>query len=584
MFRSIRWRIAIPYVLLIFATMLGLGIYLSGYIEQTYVRDLETHMATQARMIAEVVKTDWPEKANTPEGLDAAARQWAQVLGARVTLISADGVVLGESDENRLQMDNHSSRPEVATALASGQGSAIRFSHTVGYDTLYSAVKTAQGGIVRLAVPLTRVHENVAKLQRVLLGITVLVAILAALLATWIAGYTSRPVQQLTQAAQQMTAGNLTSQTLPTTLDEVGQLTKAFNSMAIQIHSQLDALEIERGKLAAVLNHMTDSVILVDGEGSIQLLNPAAERMYEITSQQALGHSLPASLRYHQVYEFWQQSRSTGMALQASFSFSRRLVVQASALPLEPSLPGSTLLLFQDVSRQQQIEAMRRDFVSNVSHELRTPLAALKVLAETLRDGALDDPPAAHRFLERMEIEVDALTQMVSELLELSRIESGRVSLQLQDVDPCEIIHGVYERLCLQAERAGLHITMDCAENLPPIQADSTRLQQVMINLLHNAIKFTPIGGEVTIGAVLQGEEVVFFVRDTGIGIAPADLARVFERFYKVDRARSSGGTGLGLAIARHTVEAHGGRIWVESELNKGSVFYLTIPRSLTKR
>jgi len=326
-----------------------------------------------------------------------------------------------------------------------------------------------------------------------------------------------------------------------------------------------------------VLNHMADGVIMVDKESQIQLLNPAAEKMFGITAEQALGHSLPETLRHHQPYDLWHHSLSTGLIQTTNFSFSRNLVVQASALPMESSLPGSTLLLFQDITRQQQIEAMRRDFISNVSHELRTPLAALKALTETLSDGALEDLPAAHRFLDHMEIEVDALTQIVSELLELSRIESGRVPLQLQKVAPHEIVKAAYERLRLQGERAGLRMTLDCAEDLPSVQADSARIQQVMVNLLHNAVKFTPAGGEVTTGAVLQGQDVVFFVRDTGIGITPDDLSRVFERFYKVDRARSGNGTGLGLAISRHLVEAHAGKIWVESELDKGSTFYFML-------
>ena len=221
---------------------------------------------------------------------------------------------------------------------------------------------------------------------------------------------------------------------------------------------------------------------------------------------------------------------------------------------------------------------MRRDFISNVSHELRTPLAALKALTETLQGGALEDPPAARRFLEQMETEVDSLSLMVSELLELSRIESGRVPLNLTSTRPIDIVNPAYERLSLQAERAGLTLTVDCPDDLPPVLADATRVQQVIVNLLHNAIKFTQPGGQVTVRAVQQDRMVNFSVIDTGIGISVDDLSRIFERFYKVDRSRATSGTGLGLAIARHLVEAHGGRIWAESEVGKGSSFQFTIP------
>jgi two-component system phosphate regulon sensor histidine kinase PhoR len=226
----------------------------------------------------------------------------------------------------------------------------------------------------------------------------------------------------------------------------------------------------------------------------------------------------------------------------------------------------------------RQLETIRQDFIHNVSHELRTPLASLKALAETLIDGALDDPPAARKFLLNMETEVDALSLMVSELLELSRIESGRVPLKMVRVLPCELLARVEERLRLQADRSGLQINILCDEAIPPVLADSSRLEQVLVNLLHNSIKFTPEGGYIALQANQDAENVVFSVADTGIGIPANDMNRIFERFYKIDRARRTGGTGLGLAIARHLVEAHGGQIWAESVEGKGSTFFFTIP------
>jgi two-component system phosphate regulon sensor histidine kinase PhoR len=239
---------------------------------------------------------------------------------------------------------------------------------------------------------------------------------------------------------------------------------------------------------------------------------------------------------------------------------------------------GGTLLLVQDLTRVRKLETVRRDFISNLSHELRTPLASLKALTETLQDGALLDLEAGPRFLGRIHTEVDALTQMAQELLDLSKIESGQVELVFQKVDPLTLLKSAADRMHLQAERAGVSLTLEEAAAPRTIQADAARLEQVLVNLIHNAVKFTRRGGSVTLSAKEKEGAIVFAVRDTGIGIPSDDLPRIFERFYRVDRSRAGSGTGLGLSIAKHIVEAHGGRIWAKSEEEKGSTFYFEIP------
>ncbi|MBC7222671.1 MAG: PAS domain-containing sensor histidine kinase, partial [Anaerolineae bacterium] len=252
--------------------------------------------------------------------------------------------------------------------------------------------------------------------------------------------------------------------------------------------------------------------------------------------------------------------------------------LQVIATPLPEAQPPGFLIVLQDLTEVRRLETVRRDFIANISHELRTPLASLKALVETLRDVALDDPPAARRFLDRAEAEVDALTQMVQELLELSRLESGQAPLEMKPVPVADLVVPSAERLRPQAERAGLEISFDLPADLPLVQADLERVRQVVLNLVHNAIKFTPAGGRIHIAARQVGAEVQVSVADTGIGIPPEELDRIFERFYKADRARSRGGTGLGLAIAKHVVQAHGGRIWAESAEGRGSTFFFTLP------
>jgi two-component system phosphate regulon sensor histidine kinase PhoR len=232
----------------------------------------------------------------------------------------------------------------------------------------------------------------------------------------------------------------------------------------------------------------------------------------------------------------------------------------------------------QDLTRVRRLETVRRDFISNVSHELRTPLASLKALTETLQSGALADPEVAPRFLGRISTEVDALTQMAQELLDLSRIESGQVPLKFFQLSPNQLLLAAVDRMKTQAERAHLNLHAECAENLPAILADKSRLEQVLVNLIHNAVKFTKPGGEVVLLAEAVDGGVRFAVKDTGIGIPSGDLTRIFERFYRVDKSRAGGGTGLGLSIVKHIVEGHKGKVWAESEEGQGSTFYFVIP------
>ncbi len=580
---GIRWRIALPFVLFFLLAMAGLGIYLTNFVENSYLNDLRSKLQAEAVLLAEDLRPGFSGSTSRPD-YDALAHQWASLLNGRVTIIDASGRVIGESHDDKNIMENHLDRPEVQQALSSGSGSSIRYSDTLGIDMMYVAVPVMvngkAAGFVRVALPLSQVQANLAHIQRTLFEITLIVALLTVLLALWVAGRTTAPLRDLTQAANRLAAGNLQQVIIPSSsYREVGQLARAFNDMSLQLEERIQGLKAESSKLSSVLRQMTDGVILVGPDGKLRLINPAAERMFSVRAENVLEHSASEVLHYYQFIELLQQCQQTGSSQQASVELkSPKLSLQGVATPLGDGLPGSTLLLFQDFSQIRRLETVRRDFLSNISHELRTPLASLKALTETLKEGALEDPPAARHFLDSIETELDALTHMVSELLELTRIESGQVPLEIRPVSPLDLLIPAMERLRVQAERAGLELTLDCPISLPDVLADPPRMEQVLVNLLHNAIKFTPAGGKVSLSTRQLGNEVVFSVQDTGAGISSDDLPRIFERFYKADKARSRGGTGLGLAIARHLVEAHGGRIWAESIEGKGSTFSLTLP------
>jgi len=298
------------------------------------------------------------------------------------------------------------------------------------------------------------------------------------------------------------------------------------------------------------------------------------------------------TLRNHQLIQAWQRCQALGkIQIETAEIAGRRQFLQLIVMP-DQHAPGGSLLVVQDLTRIRRLETIRRDFISNISHELRTPLASLKALTETLQDGALADPEAAPRFIGRIATEVDALTQMAQELLDLSRIESGQVELERKPVAPERLLASAAERMRLQAERAGLSLNVECPPDLPKVHADGPRIEQVLVNLIHNAVKFTPPGGDVVLLADIvpalspQGEGeasegvVRFAVRDSGVGIPADDVPRIFERFYRVDKSRAGGGTGLGLSISRHLVESHGGQIWAESCEGEGSTFYFTLPNA----
>jgi two-component system phosphate regulon sensor histidine kinase PhoR len=609
MFSSIRWRIAVPYVILIMLATTGLVIYLSDLVRDTQVGNLEAKLTAEARLIADALDAPavWDGSGNDLDGL---ARRYAALLDERVTFIGADGTVLGESDEDRTQMDNHLYRPEVQRALVDGQGSSIRFSRTVGYDMMYVAVPAVVegrvSGFVRVALPLRQLEADVARLRMAVISMALITALVAALLALLIAEYTARPVRRLTKVVQRMAEGDLSVRLLPVTHDEVGVLTRSVNQMSDRLRGTITKLVEERGRLTTVLDNMADGVLITDGDGRVRLINPAAARLLGTGEQAALGRPFAQVARHHQFIGLWQRCCEQNEEEFESVEVGRRgPFLQVIATPLRDAGPQACMIIVQDLTRVRRLEIVRRDFVSNISHELRTPLASLKALVDTLRDGALEDPPAARRFLDRMDLEVDVLTQMVQELLELARIESGQVPFRLVPVDVADVVHPPVERLRPQAERAGLQLTVELPQDLPPVLADPERMRQVITNLVHNAIKFTPAEGRIQISALgfqvsrdgvvrpetlavgseapSPGEWVLITVEDTGVGIPADDLSRIFERFYKADRARSGGGTGLGLAIAKHIVQGHGGHIWAESVEGRGSAFYVALA-ALTHR
>lgn len=413
-------------------------------------------------------------------------------------------------------------------------------------------------------------------------GIILLAPLGAALLLTAammaVLQASSHAVRRITGVVQRLAGGDHAARADLLTSGELNQLSRAVNRLAERHERQLLLRKRERDRFESVLQSTGDGVIILDRRGYVAQMNGAAERLLRLEADKAIHQSFVQVVRDYRLADVWQQCAQSGEEQVATIEVSAGFFLRIHVTPFRKSTASGFLVLLQDLSHLYRLEAVRRDFVSNISHELRTPLASIKALVDTLRDGALSDPPAAEHFLGRMEIEVDSMTQMVQELLELSRIESGQAPLRLFPEAVATLIEPAVERLRAQATRADLTLTVVLPDELPQVMVDADRIRQVVINLVHNAIKFTPPGGFITVTARAVREGVVVSVADTGIGIPAEDVARIFERFYKADRARSGGGTGLGLAIAKHTIQAHNGRLWVESAEGKGSTFSFTLP------
>ena len=583
MFKSLRWRIIFPTVVLLLAVMVAVGVYSTRALRESYLSQTESSLTTQAHLLADSLQPALAGAEGSPS-LAAEAAHWSSLIDARLTIVAPDGVVLADSEDDITRMDNHALRPEIVAAKSAGSGSSIRFSHTLGYDMLYTAVAVRDGdnllGFVRLARPLDQLDVAISRMQQVWLAVAAGVSLAAVLLAVLISNRITKPLRQLTRESTLLAAGGETSGQAPTfSTDELQSLTQAFNLMSRSIQDKIQRLEVEKGKLNAILQAMSDGVLVVDDQDNVQIINQAACEMFAIEPLGEGSKNLIELTRQHQPAELLRKVKDTGQQQSLAFEILKtRQTVRAIAIPTQVYQPGLYLLVFHDLTEQKRVEALRRDFVSNVSHELRNPVAVIKMLSETLQDGAIADPESAQHFLSQIEKEADTLTAMVNELLDLSKAESGNLKLETRAVRPCQPINNARDRLALQAEKAGVMLRVDCPGDLPAVRADAVRLEQVLMNLVHNAIKFSKPGGEIFIRAKTEDAYMRYEVQDQGGGIAEEDLPHVFERFYKVDKSRTGEGTGLGLAVAKHLVEAQGGHITAVSALGEGSTFSFTIP------
>ena len=521
---------------------------------------------------------------------DALADGLAATTEARVTIAGRDGTVWGDSElaaDQLARVENHAARAEIRAALDRGTGSATRHSTTLGRRMMYVAASFPAGaarpvGVVRLALPLTTVDEAVARM-RWLLALAALLALGVAVGLSWLAAHwTGRSVRGATATARKLAAGDLTARTRSADADEVGELARALDGLADSLSTTLGALRSERDLLQGVLQGMTEGVLLLDADGRIVLVN-AALRVSLLLDADVVGKLQLEAIRHAGLRDLLEAARRSSSPSAGEIEVEglkpRRFLVHVSRTQDDAA---GLLAVFVDVTDLRRLETIRKDFVANVSHELRTPVAAVRSAAETLRGAMERDPVAAVRFAEIIERNAERLQRLVDDLLDLSRIESREYRPNLEPLDVAAVVQQVLGLHRERAEARKLRFASELPAELPAVRADRRALEQILSNLVDNAVKYCPAGAVVTVRAAVEGDRLRFAVEDTGPGIEAQHLPRLFERFYRVDtgRSRELGGTGLGLSIVKHLVEAMGGTVGIDSTPGKGTTFRFALPRA----
>jgi two-component system phosphate regulon sensor histidine kinase PhoR len=584
---NIRGKLFAVSLALIGLSMLAAEIYLRPAVENNLLDRIRGDLYARLALVVQ------PTRAITDldhARWDALADELGSRANGRVSFIDADGVVLGDSQVSLADLahvENHRDRPEVAAALAGAQGSSTRHSATVHERLLYAAIPLAlpggRTGAARLAVPLDEVDAAVRKLRHILWAALGLALIVAVVLSSAAAQMLSRALGRMTEAAQRMASGDLAVRTRPVGTDEIAELGRALDVMAGNLASTLTALRTERDLLEVILQSMQEGVLVLDQESRMILVNPALRATFSL-GPDAEGRAALELIRNAELQSILERARRGSGAVTGEIEITspkpRRLLVHAASLPVLNARPQGLLAVFVDVSEMRRLETLRKDFVANVSHELRTPITAVRSAVDTLRLTLERDPGASDRFVDIIDRNAQRLGALVEDLLDLSRIESKEYRPEVAPVQLRTAADQVLSLLRPRIEEKSFDVANEIPADLPTARADRKALEQVFTNLLDNAIKYCGPGTRVRVRAKLAGSVVRVEIADSGPGIEPRHLPRLFERFYRVDsgRSRDMGGTGLGLSIVKHLVEAMNGTLGVDSVPGKGATFWFTLP------
>ncbi len=585
---SFRRRLALAGVLTAAAALLVV-LFIQGRVLSTDTRnETQERLRAEARILAEALSV--PLSIQGPGyWVDDLVDRAGRSTETRLTVVSLNGTVLGDttaSGDALHAIENHAGRPEVRDALSLGEGTNERLSNTAHERQMYVAVRIRHEGrllgVARASLSLARIEMRVSQLQRSL-GLALLTVLaLASGLAWWLSRPLAEPMQRLLAGARALARGDLDQRIHEDRDDEFGQLARVLNQAASGIQEQFAAATREGARFSAVLSAMEDGLLAVDHKGIVLLANDALSRSHDLAG--ATGTHYLEVFRQAEIGALIDQVLTSGERRTAEIDLAgsgRSFVLVGVPFPASPGEAHGAVITFNDVSERRRVDRIRRDFVANASHELRTPLTSIRGFVEALEDGGLDDEENAKRFLSRIRANADRMASLVNDLLELSRLESGTRPPSLEAIDCGAVASDVVASFAEVASRKS--IALDSAQTpAPAVRGDPDRLRRILEHLVDNALKYTPPGGRVRVRVAPEGQGVVVAVEDTGPGISPEHLPRLFERFYRVDTARSRelGGTGLGLSIVKHLAESMGATVSVASEPGQGSRFETHLPPS----
>ncbi|PYT40239.1 MAG: hypothetical protein DMG45_17335 [Acidobacteria bacterium] len=582
------WKLGFAFFALLIAVLLPVDFYA----ERALRRDYERAGFDELAAIARIALANPPQTSSLPPSnpeASASLRRWVAKMAAsnvRVTVINADGQVLADSQSDPSTMENHAGRPEIRDAFAKGDGQSGRYSVTLRRSLLYYAVRLPVAGgapvVLRFALPLQTVDQVIGEFRRRLWLASLVMLLVTGTASLLISRSFSDRVDRLTKFSLRVAEGDFRPIEADRSGDTLDSLAVSLNQTAAQLDHTIRTLTEERNLSSAILGSMVEGVAVVNASERLLFSNGGFAEILGLDLPPKSGSALVEVVRQTELIEAVRGVLKGEPRVETEIVTGtlRQRFFAATVASVRAAETSGAVIVLHDITELRKLERVRRDFVANVSHELRTPLTAIQGFAETLLGGAIDDPQNRLRFLEIILEHSRRLARLTEDLLMLSKMDADRLELEIRRLSVSQFVESCIETTQRPAAEKDLRISVNLPQHLPDIAADRRRLAEVLQNLLDNAMQYTPAGGQILVSASANGTEVIFTVSDTGIGIPRADQSRIFERFYRVDVARSRevGGTGLGLSIAKHLVEVHGGRIWVESEVGQGSQFHFTVP------